>query len=66
LSEFEGHFCCYKWQNALCSPSATTDLLVFVYDCTFGWRTSVCVNAPPSDRQYLSYRDYMAIKSEVY
>jgi len=22
LSEFEGHFCCYEWQNALRGPSA--------------------------------------------
>jgi len=23
LNESEGHFCCYKWQNASCCPSAT-------------------------------------------
>jgi len=26
LTEFEGHFCCYEWQNAPCSPSATAEL----------------------------------------
>jgi len=28
LSEFEGHFCCYKWRNASCGPSASAELLV--------------------------------------
>jgi len=28
LSEFEGHFCCYEWQNASCGPSASGELLV--------------------------------------
>jgi len=28
LSDLEGHFCCYNWQNAFCSPSATAGLLV--------------------------------------
>jgi len=23
LSELEGHFCCYEWQNASCGPSAS-------------------------------------------
>jgi len=30
LSEFEGLFCCYEWQNATRGPSASTGLLVFV------------------------------------
>jgi len=28
LNEFEGYFCCYKWQNALSGPSASAELLV--------------------------------------
>jgi len=28
LSELEGHFCCYEWQNASRNPSASTELLV--------------------------------------
>jgi len=28
-SEFKGHICCYKWQNASNSPSASADLLVY-------------------------------------
>jgi len=28
LSELEGHFYCYEWQNASCSSSASAKLLV--------------------------------------
>jgi len=28
LSEREGHFCCYEYQSALCSPSASAEILV--------------------------------------
>jgi len=28
LSELEGHFCCYDWQNASRGPSASAELLV--------------------------------------
>jgi len=43
LSELEGHFCCYDWQNMSRSPSACAELLIAchyiekysfsVYDC---------------------------------
>jgi len=28
MSELEGHFCCYDWQNASRGPSASAELLV--------------------------------------
>jgi len=30
LSELEGHFCCYEWQNASRGPFASAEFLVFV------------------------------------
>ena len=29
VNEFEGYFCCYKSQNALCGPSTFAELVVF-------------------------------------
>jgi len=30
MSELEGHFCCYEWQNASRGPSTSAGLLVCV------------------------------------
>ena len=40
LSELEGHFCCYDWQNASCGPSAFAELLMFNSALTVlvGWQ----------------------------
>jgi len=31
LSELEGHFCCYEWQNASRGPSASAELFVYSF-----------------------------------
>jgi len=41
LSEFEGPFCCYEWQNASRGPSASAELLV--YDM----KETLAESAPP-------------------
>jgi len=48
LSKFEGHFCCYEWQNALRSHSASAELLVLAQHDTIElylwWDCDICTD----------------------
>jgi len=48
LSELEGHFCCYDWQNASRGPSASAAFLVnfdrILFANKLGWK--ICCNYP--------------------